>query len=333
MRGGSIERSLILLCAGAFLAWPSQSRAQGTLPGPAYDCRWAAPAAPARCERVNDAAPVLVALIEASEAFKIGLHFDATRAKWLHMAATVRDARATLAPARLEFRERVVAQNVALQMALKASFYGLQRDSDARGELVREAAALIALLALPPERLRDADADAGLDAWLGPRAAWIEQRIQGDPRIFHEFVNLSTRSFRIVHAGGRRFIFSQLVAIDMEWRPHVTSVIGDIEMRRGLGRDEPACIAEFDPRLSLCDANAGLAAIGRRPIVHLGGYVRVDENGRANCLSCHLDSSGPLGLHLEPLAADTVDGYLRRHRARLIATLTDHIAPIRAALR
>jgi hypothetical protein len=266
-------------------------------------------------------------LARAVDAHPVSSHFGPDEATWRRMLAAVNRARATLDPARLPQRERIVAQNIALRIARRVASEASD-DADLTQELFRESSQLVAWLALGPDHLHEGDADAAIVRWLGPQAMWIEERLRDDPPLFHEAIYFHSRAFRMVRVGDRHFIFSQLVAIDTSWRPHVTPIIGDIEMRSD--GDQRACIAEFDAPSARCGAPAGLRALDRPPISHLGGYVEVDADGRANCLSCHAPGQvlGRVILDLAPVeAAD----HLARRRRALLAILQEHLAPIRSA--
>jgi hypothetical protein len=134
----------------------------------------------------------------------------------------------------------------------------------------------------------------------------------------------------MVRVGEDHFIFSQLVAIDSAWRPHVTPVVGDIEMRRDAGASPSACVVEFDPAWARCGAPAGLRAIDRLPMSHLSGYVEAGADGRANCLSCHRGGR-VLGRTLLALPAEEIEEHLARRRVQLLTRLAAELAPIRAA--
>jgi hypothetical protein len=143
-------------------------------------------------------------------------------------------------------------------------------------------------------------------------------------------VYFHTRAFRMLRVGDRHFIFSQLVVIDSAWRPRVTAVIGDIEMRRDLESGQRACIAEFDPGWARCGAPSGLRALDTLPIAHLGGYVEVDAAGRGNCVSCH-GGGQVLGRTMLDLPPADVAADLTRRRGQLLQALEEQLAPIRAA--
>jgi hypothetical protein len=290
-----------------------------------YDCSWTAPARVTGCEPADDA---ISELLHAAGVHQVASHFGPDDATWRRMQAAVNRARATLDRARLSQRERIVAQNAGLRIARTVASYAASHDSNLARDLLRGSSQLVAWLALEPGQLHTADADQETVHWLGPQARWIEERLQDDPALLHESVYFHTRAFRMVRVGDRHFIFSQLVALDTAWRPHVTPVIGDIEMRSDI--DRRACIAEFEPALARCGAPAGLRTLDRPPLIHLGGYVEVDADSRANCGSCH-GTGQVLGRAILDLRPAEVPRYLARRRSALLALLQEHLTPIRAA--
>jgi len=300
-------------------------RAEDRPAGARYDCGWVAAAA--RCAPVEDA---VGGLGEAAEAHAVSSPFGPDDATWTQMLTAVRRARTELDPERLSFRERVAAQNAALRIARTVIGHTSGRETDLTRALLGEAAGLVNWLALAPDRYRSGEADAEMALWLGPAAAWHEERLEGDPVLFHEGVYLSTRAFRMVRVGDRHFIFSQLVAVDSDWRPQVTSVVGDMEMRRDGGAGMTACIAAFDSAWARCGAPAALRTLDRLPISHLGGYVRVEADGGANCASCHVGGQVLGRTPLRVPAANVAD-HLAQRRARLLAELAADLEAIRLA--
>jgi hypothetical protein len=315
-------RIIAAVAVGVWIA-ASGGAASAQMASSTYDCIWIAPAQPPACAPTDDA---ITELLHAADAYRMASHSGATEAMWAQMLAAVRRARVTLVPDSLTFPERVAAQNAGLRIARTAANHQFAATPVLLGETGR----LIAWLAYDPVRFDDSDADGEIAAWFGPRETWIEERPADDAGLFHEQVYFHTRAFRMLRVGDHHFIFSQLVAIDSAWRPHVTPVVGDVEMRRDLESGQRACIAEFDAAWSRCGAPAGLRALDRLPISHLGGYVEVDADGRANCLMCH-GADQVLGRVMRDLAADEVAADLARRRGRLLADLAEQLAPIRAA--
>jgi hypothetical protein len=320
-------RSIAIMAVGLWLITTGDAvLAQEQSPQAIYDCGWIAPADLAECPEGDDP---ISELARAVDAHPVSSHFGPDEATWRRMLAAVNRARTTLDPARLPQRERIVAQNIALRIARRVVSEA-SNDADLTQELLREASALVAWLALEPDQLRAADTDAEMVRWLGSEAMWIEERLRDDPPLFHEAIYLHTRAFRMIRIGDGHFIFSQLVAVDTSWRPHVTPVIGDIEMRNDADTPVRACIAEFDAVSARCGAPAGLRMLDRPPISHLGGYVNVDAEGRGNCLSCH-GAGQVLGRVILDLAPTEVADHLARRRSSLLALLQEHLAPIRSA--
>lgn len=318
-----LMRIIAVIAVGAWSA-VNGGAAPAQVPRSTYDCSWIAPAEPATCAPTDDA---ITELVRAADAYRMASHSGPTEATWAQMLMAVRHARATLDPDRLTFRERVVAQNAALRIARTVANRGEVLTTPG---LLRESGALIAWLAYDPARFGGSDADDEIAGWFGLRETWIEERPEDDSGLFHEQVYFLTRAFRMIRVGDHHFIFSQLVAIDSAWRPHVTPVIGDVEMRRDLGRDQRACIAEFDAGWARCGAPAGLRLLEDLPIAHLGGYVEVDADGRGNCISCH-GAGQVLGRAMLDVPADDVAAYLMGRRGDLLQVLEEQLAPIRAA--
>jgi hypothetical protein len=79
---------------------------------------------------------------------------------------------------------------------------------------------------------------------------------------------------------------SQLVALDTEGHPHVTPVVGQIELRRGLGPGAAACIIEISAE-ALRDGDAG----GLRPAeldeLVQTPFVRHAGEAHLRCVGCH----------------------------------------------
>lgn len=291
-----------------------------------YDCSWIAPAS-LQCAAADDA---LAGLAPAADLHEAASHFGPDEATWSQMLAAVRRARAELDRERLSFRERVVVQNAALRIAVVVASYSASVETELTRRLLRESAGLIVWLALPADRLEYSVAYGELAQWFEPTAIVREVHTGGDAFVFHEAIHLFTRAFRMVRVGRRHFIFSQLAAIDDQWRPHVTPVVGDLEMRNEEGLEMSACIAEFDAAASRCGAPAGLRALERLPISHVGGYVRIDESGTANCTQCHIGGQ-VLGQAIRDLPAAAVAAELRLRQTRLLSELERLLAPVRAA--
>lgn len=291
-----------------------------------YDCGWVAPAQ-LQCAPADDA---LAELSAAAGAHEMSSHFGPDEATWSKMLAAVRRARGELERERLTLHERIVAQNAALRIAVVVAGERAGAATDLTGRLLRESAGLIAWLALPADRLEYSQAYGELAQWFGSEAAPREQRVGDGSFILHEAAYVLTRAFRMVRVGDRHFIFSQLVAIDDQWRPQVTPVVGDMEVRNEEGPEMSACIAEFDAAASRCGAPAGLRALERLPISHVGGYVRIDESGTANCTQCHIGGQ-VLGQAIRDLPAAAVAAELRLRQTRLLSELERLLAPVRAA--
>jgi hypothetical protein len=290
-----------------------------------YDCGRFAPAAQGECRPGNG---VIAELVRAADEFRRNdLHpSEATRRQMV--LAAINSARSTIDPGRLSLRERIVTQNAALRIARTVATSAWPRSRLER-ELLREASRMVAWLALEPGQLPTEGPDDELDYWLGPRSMGIEERVDpAGPALAHEEVHRYTRAFRMVRVGDRRFLFSQLVAIDTSWRPHVTLVIGDIEMRSDTDAGQRACIAKFDVALARCGAPSGLRVLD--PPIHHLFFVSVDAAGRANCHVCHRQGRA-VGRAVVDLAPADVERHLRQRRTSLLTLLRKHLPPIRRA--
>jgi len=297
---------------------------------PTYDCSWIAPAAVNACQPRDG---VVADLARMADLHATGSPPNEAASR--EMLEAVTRARTALEPGRLSTHERITAQNAALHIALTAARHGSRLRA-----VLRESSRMVAWLALAPDQLPNSDADGELVHWLGPRPMWIEEqvdngggrldRILSGPRpLFHENIYSYTRAFRWVHVGDRHFIFSQLIAVDTAWRPHVTPVIGEIEMRIRTDDGHRVCIAKSEPALAHCGLPAGLRALDRLPIHQR--HIFVTSNGRAFCDACHGAGERVVGGAIVDLMPKDVDSHLTRRRNTLLARLKQDLAPIRRA--
>jgi hypothetical protein len=113
----------------------------------------------------------------------------------------------------------------------------------------------------------------------------LSERARG-PTLEHDRVHRYTRAFRPLRSGPRRVIVGQLVAIDRQWRPHVTNIVSDLSLRDGLSQTAPACVAKLRPLASTCiqlQAVASTAGLGASPFLsHDATHVA--------CNRCHTKS-------------------------------------------
>ena len=290
----------------------------------AYDCSGLPfEVATATCD---DAPTTLSSLVEASENDPFVRAEGPDEPDWALWRDAVRAA-ASLDPSSLDVQERVVAQNAVLRIGVR-SMGG--RESDARNDIARDCARLVARLALPAAALVElGDAPTPeVERWLGPRDRWLDKRPFTRP-LMHDGVFMYSMAFRPLQAGHVRAMMGQLVAIDTDGLAHVTPVVGKIELRRGRAHAAPACVLVRDPRLARCGVPAGLRAV--LSLDHLPKntfFARVGP-GRVGCESCHGGSS-PFNLSLYD--AGDADSQMRDQRASFLASANDRAAEL-AALR
>jgi hypothetical protein len=303
-----------------------------------YDCRSIAPAQPSECQPGGG---VISELLHAADAYEFGSHLPPGDNHWRRMLTALNHVKTAVDPDQLSLRERVATQNAALRIALLATVRATDRDDPALvRSLLQESSGIVAAFALAADQLPTGDAADEIASWLGPSGMRIEERLRGDDVLFHEAVYWFTRTFRMVRIGDRRSIFSQLVTIDTMWHPHVTPIVGEIEIRTSIDSKQRACIAKLDLELGRCGARLGLRPLDDLPIRHLGGYVRVDAAGGANCIECH-SGRGPF---LNSLAARLGAGgvidlesaevapYLTQHNNSTLQQLEGFLAQLRSKL-
>jgi hypothetical protein len=106
--------------------------------------------------------------------------------------------------------------------------------------------------------------------------------------------------------GKVRSVAHQLIAIDTDGKPHVTAIVGELEMRASDANDSVACVASLDLD-ALCGSSAGLVPIATtHPITH---FFNPQPNGKVGCNTCHDSSTFPV------LAADQVRAHDEREFA------------------
>ena len=241
-----------------------------------HDCAGLGPAAPT-C--AASSAP-WDALIEASERLTEipARHTPPPAEFWTPLD----EALGRAASARLDEmqpKERIAAQNAALFLALSAKGHA--------DDLSGRARAYVRSLAFPAaSRPTATDPDLGLEAWLGPKSAWIERGRHTTP-LMHESVHAFTRVFRLVRTPALRANFSQLVALDDRGEPYLTSVVGSIEVRRGTARDAAACVILPSAARQRCGIGAGLAAVTDVSALPDSHFLGHGSNGLVRCNTCH----------------------------------------------
>ncbi len=236
-------------------------------------------------------------------------------------------ANASAAP-KLSVAGRVVAQNAALRVFANAAVC-----PDAG--LKSAAARVVSIARVTPQELQALGARpfADLEAFVGPASAWQQRRARNVP-LFHERVEGATRAFRPISTDKSRAIFSQLVAIDTAWKPHITSLVGRVELRRGHAEDASACVAHLD--VTRLDCSSGrlepLRSVENLPVSH---FLARRENG-LSCRDCHgksavRDESDPVFGDLTPLQRGGRP-HLNARRVALLADSLKLVGRVRGAL-
>ena len=240
-------------------------------PGTPYDCDGIRPARVRWPFRVSTVTADLVAVVHPEEPQAL--------APTEQLSAALARASA-MDPGATSTFERIVLQNTALSAAVRAS-----------GTDAATAAAVARRFALPAEELEALGTapSSELDLWIGPRKGWIDRKGEtcGDGRLlFHDRYFHGLRAFRPIRTGSRRALVSQLVALDTEGKPHITPVIGEIELRRGLGPGAAACVVELAADTLRSGVADGLRAMD---VTELGANRFVHRVGarRVGCIGCH----------------------------------------------
>lgn len=249
------------------------------------DCSAFAPAAPAACPPADDAEAELV---RAASGFMVsGLRcvlmppfqhvYVAAAEHALHRMAAVDVTK-------LPQRERIVAQNAALRLAICAGEGGAAVQGPATS-LVRK----LALPASVLDALGDAP-DPAVERWIGARDAWTELLPLRVP--VHSTGLGDTRVSRPVRARAAWANIQQLVAIDTRGRPHVTPLVGELDIHAPLdGKSKTACAASLDLAWLRCGVPGGLRRLdldetNRRHIDASAMFATGVE--RPRCLQCHI---------------------------------------------
>jgi hypothetical protein len=214
--------------------------------------------------------------------------------------------------------ERILLQNTALSAALRLPA-DIPLTMAARAEVRR-----LALSAEALDALGDGPSRA-LERWLGPASALTDRKgaACGDGRLLlHDRYFNGTRAFRPVRVGGALVLYSQLVALDQEGRPHVTPVIGQMEIRRGVGPGAPVCIVEIAPDALATGAPGGLRAVDLDDLVTTP-FVRRHGEGGLGCVACH--NGHGIGDFADVPSADAASLSSNR-RAALLGLATERAA-------
>jgi len=250
-------------------------------PGVRLDCeRFAPPPAPVPCTGVPAAVIELVAAAQA-DAHAVTMHSKAERRPhWARARAAVAGMSA-LVPDTLPTSVRVAAQNAALRIAFDCT--------DDPG-LARSALAEVERLAMPAGQLQRLGSEpTGLGPWLGPPQQW-RARARGELASLHSAIGPHAH-YRMIE-GRHRAIVHQLVAIDTTGAPHITPIVGQLELRASDAADAPACIAELDVAALGCGHDDALVAIdAAHPSTH---FFQRKADGSVGCNDCHSSSTFPI---------------------------------------
>jgi hypothetical protein len=232
-------------------------------------------------------------------------------------AAQARDWNADPVP------EKIVAQNAALRLAIC-------RAGPAAATLRHEAIALVGKLALSPAELSGLgdDPTPAVRAWIGDPATWRELQAPA-PVAFHESGFGRTKSSRALLVGEELANVGQLVAIDTSWEPHVTPIVGSLEIRRPYKAEHASiCVTSLDVGWLRCGAPGGLRPFGPEsaPLDANAPVVFRSDSARIPCRGCHLGTGRPRAL-LAPLDEAKRDGDARR--AALLRDIAERVRALR----
>lgn len=274
LRGIARERVWIETEAAAFTT--NTERAAGGIP---YDCRDFGPTRAPAARPVPSAIEELVRVVDPASSDGL----VPTEA-----IAAALDAAAALDPAALLPFERVVLQNTALSVVLRAS-------SDDVGALPR-ARGIVQAFALDAEALDalGAEIDPVADRWIGPRLGWKDRKGDacGDGRLLrHDRTYGGARAFRPLRSGDTRALVAQLVAIDTQGVAHVTPFVGEIEVLRGEGDARTTCVAELDADGLRDGAPGGLRRVQRDEVPRTK-FIKANASGNFSCSTCHTNGGG-----------------------------------------
>ncbi len=247
----------------------ASTRPAGHPPGVALDCSGLGQNHKAKCSKSPD---WLVDL------HSVGNRLMEPRHKRPEKAVCDR-ARAALAKAAAATQLSVAGRVVALRVFANAE--GCQDTK------LKTAAARVVSATRPTPRELEALGGkpfVDLEAYVGPTSAWQQRRTRNVP-LFHEQSEQATRAFRPLATDKARAIFGQLVAIDTAWQPHITSLVGRVEIRRSHAEDASACVAHLN--VTRLDCSSGrlepLRSVENLPISH---FLAKREAG-LSCRDCH----------------------------------------------
>lgn len=279
-----------------------------------YDCEGVEPTSAQPCDEARHPIDEIVELSEQLPEIAADHRPDLAR-YWARGRAALASAESVV-PEALTPNERVLAQNAALHLALASA------GSDAA--LASRAKALVKKLAFGAHPRAQPEA---LDAWLGPSPAWTDRTSSLSP-LFHESIFYDTRVVRLVRTKTLRANFAQLVAIDEAGVPFVTGVVASIEMRRGFGRDAPACVVLASPSRVRCNKLGGLAAAPNASHFPQSHFLAHDGDAHVRCNACHTAEDAVMGFTLSPLAPEEASAVLATRREAVLKKLATEYGAI-----
>jgi hypothetical protein len=219
----------------------------------------------------------------------------------------------------MSFEARAMAQNTALLIAARALSRPGSKCRKAFRPLAVQAARVVAKLALPESSFERKDDDSSdVERWLGPRSKWTDLDPHDSP-MGHERAFAYTREFRPIRAGETRAIFDRLIVVDSSWRPHVTSIVSGIEVRRSKDSAAAACVLGLGvPHLALEPVALPKGSSDPRE-----PFLFSNRPNRAMCNICHV------GGFLPDLPEGDRQTRLMQRRQRLLAELSKLIERVK----
>jgi len=215
-------------------------------------------------------------------------------------------------PSGLSVEARVALQNDAWGLVARVEAY--DGSSAAREGIVRGGRSLVRALAPSAEELRRLSGEAlpAAVARVLPAVDGWRERGSEMPVLSHERLFGLRRIFRVLERPGGRALVSQLVALDDAGEPHLTSVVGEIEVLAvpvsGAPRGER--VLHLDRRALRCHGiDRSLEEVG--VLAHLPGVgadgflVELDPPvplGDNPCARCHEAGELPMSLPSDAIA-------------------------------
>ena len=292
-RGFTLPAGAVAALCIAVLVAPASS-GEEMEPAAPEDIDWTSPPsfgfAPYACaspaEVYGPRVDVTAAGAEAIETMRALLHTDVSDA-WQAEAERALEMAAWVTPDALTYRERVELQNLTFRVMRKLVSLVSKTGSPVAAHLQAEGYEVISALALPAEELEvlGSEPESALEAWLGPRANWIERSTNrcGDGVLHHEKAYKGALAFHPLRAGDTRALVAQRIAWDTEGRAHVTPFIEKVELRHGFELTSSACIVAPPPAAA---TDVALRAVLYADI-HEDKFVRKKPGATLGCNGCH----------------------------------------------